>query len=107
REFGLYIRKTRTYSCDESLVERPSPSAPGKEDPCPADDLAGVPPLGTFVFSNAEDIVEVIGLCGLDFVNIDREHSPKSWDVTVSSAHRQIPAGGLGEWRPKRQDRQR
>lgn len=53
-------------------------------------DLSGRPPLGTFVFSDAEGIVEAIGLCGLDFVIIDREHSPKSWDTTtrlIRAAH--------------------
>jgi 4-hydroxy-2-oxoheptanedioate aldolase len=40
-------------------------------------------PLGTFVFSGSADVAEAAGLAGLDFIIIDREHAPSSWDNTV------------------------
>lgn len=46
--------------------------------------LDGKIPLGTFLFSGSPNVVEAIGTAGLDFVIVDREHSPSSWDMTVS-----------------------
>jgi 2-keto-3-deoxy-L-rhamnonate aldolase RhmA len=40
--------------------------------------------LGTFIFSGSPSVAEVAGLAGFDFVIIDREHSPSSWDTTVA-----------------------
>jgi 2-keto-3-deoxy-L-rhamnonate aldolase RhmA len=41
-------------------------------------------PLGTFLFSGSPNVAEAACLAGLDFVIVDREHSPSSWDSTVS-----------------------
>ena len=37
--------------------------------------------LGSFVFLPSPAIVEILGRAGLDFVIIDQEHSPKSWET--------------------------
>ncbi|MBS4022517.1 MAG: aldolase [Dethiobacter sp.] len=38
--------------------------------------------LGTFIMCNSPDLVEVVGLSGLDFVVIDTEHGPLSLEST-------------------------
>jgi len=40
--------------------------------------------LGTWVFLPSPDVVEIIGLAGLDFVVIDMEHSPITYENTSS-----------------------
>ena len=40
--------------------------------------LAGETVFGTFVSTDSADVVEAIGLCGLDFVILDMEHSPSA-----------------------------
>ena len=37
--------------------------------------------LGSFAFLPSPGIVEILGHAGLDFVIIDQEHSPKSWEM--------------------------
>jgi 4-hydroxy-2-oxoheptanedioate aldolase len=37
--------------------------------------------LGSFVFLPSPGAVEILGRAGMDFVIIDQEHSPKSWEV--------------------------
>ena len=56
-------------------------------------DLDSRLPLGTFLFSGSPQIAEAIGLAGLDFVIVDREHSPSSWDLTVSLIRAAAAAG--------------
>ena len=38
--------------------------------------------LGTWLFLPSPDVVEIIGLAGLDFVVIDMEHSPITYENT-------------------------
>ena len=40
--------------------------------------------LGTWLFLPSPDVVEIIGLAGLDFVVIDMEHSPITYENTSS-----------------------
>jgi 2-keto-3-deoxy-L-rhamnonate aldolase RhmA len=42
---------------------------------------AGQRLLGSFVFLPSPGAVEILGHAGLDFVIIDQEHSPKSWEM--------------------------
>lgn len=42
---------------------------------------AGRALLGSFAFLSSPTVVEILGRAGLDFVIIDQEHSPKSWEV--------------------------
>lgn len=42
---------------------------------------AGQPLLGCFAFLSSATVVEILGRAGLDFVIIDQEHSPKSWET--------------------------
>ena len=37
--------------------------------------------LGSFAFLPSPGVVEILGHAGLDFVIIDQEHSPKSWEM--------------------------
>ena len=37
--------------------------------------------LGSFAFLPSPGVVEILGHAGMDFVIIDQEHSPKSWDM--------------------------
>jgi 4-hydroxy-2-oxoheptanedioate aldolase len=53
---------------------------------------AGVP-LGTFVFPGSADAAEAAGLAGLDFIIIDREHAPASWDNTIGLIRAAAAAG--------------
>lgn len=50
-------------------------------------------PLGTFLFSGSANVAEAVGLAGLDFVIVDREHSPSSWDSTVALVRAAAAAG--------------
>ena len=45
---------------------------------------AGEAVFGSFVFLPSPDIVEIMGLAGFDYVIIDLEHSPKSWDAVAN-----------------------
>lgn len=47
-------------------------------------DLDKTLPLGTFLFSGSQNVAEALGLAGLDFLIVDREHSPSSWDATTA-----------------------
>ena len=46
-------------------------------------DLDTAVPLGTFVFTGSPAVAEAAGLAGLDFIIVDREHAPSSWDNTI------------------------
>jgi len=51
------------------------------------------PLIGTFLFLPSPDVAEAAARTGLDFVIIDMEHSPKSWQ-TVSEMVRAAQLGG-------------
>jgi len=52
------------------------------------------PVLGAFLFLPSPAIVEILGAAGFDFVIIDQEHSPKSWE-TVTDMIRAAEACGV------------
>lgn len=54
----------------------------------------GEPVLGSFVFLPTPAVVEIMGLAGFDFVIIDLEHSPKSWE-TVENMVRAASLSGM------------
>ena len=43
--------------------------------------------LGTWVFIPSTEIVEIIGLVGFDFIVIDMEHSPISYESSIDMMH--------------------
>jgi 4-hydroxy-2-oxoheptanedioate aldolase len=49
--------------------------------------------IGTFLFIPSPDVAEAVARTGVDFVIIDMEHSPKSWQ-TVSEMVRGAQYGG-------------
>ena len=55
---------------------------------------AGQSVFGTFVFLPSPGIVEIMGAAGLDYVIIDLEHSPKSWE-TVENMVRAADVAGI------------
>jgi len=55
---------------------------------------AGDSVFGTFVFLPSPGIVEIMGAAGLDYVIIDLEHSPKSWE-TVENMVRAAELAGV------------
>lgn len=50
--------------------------------------------LGSFAFLPSPGLVEILGQAGLDFVIIDQEHSPKSWE-TVENMVRAAEVRGM------------
>lgn len=44
----------------------------------------GEPVFGSFAFLPSPDIIEIMGLSGFDYVIIDTEHSPKSWEIITN-----------------------
>ena len=46
--------------------------------------------LGTWLFLPSPEVVEIIGLAGLDFVVIDMEHSPITYENTSSMNQQEI-----------------
>jgi 2-keto-3-deoxy-L-rhamnonate aldolase RhmA len=52
------------------------------------------PVLGTFLFLPSEDAAEAVARTGVDFVIVDMEHSPKSWQ-TVSNMIRGSELAGV------------
>lgn len=52
-----------------------------KTSPLRARVQAGERLFGSFVFLSSATVVEILGRAGLDFVILDQEHSPKSWET--------------------------
>ena len=44
----------------------------------------GKPAIGTFVMCDCPDLVEILGICGYDFVVLDTEHGPLSIESTIN-----------------------
>lgn len=44
----------------------------------------GQPVIGTFIMCNCAELVEIVGICGYDFVVIDTEHGPLSVESTIN-----------------------
>jgi len=44
----------------------------------------GEPAIGTFIMTNCPDLVEIVGICGYDFVVLDTEHGPLSIESTIN-----------------------
>lgn len=44
----------------------------------------GKPAIGTFIMTNCPELVEIVGICGYDFVVIDTEHGPLSIESTIN-----------------------
>lgn len=55
---------------------------------------AGEAVFGSFVFIPSPDIIEIMAMAGFDYVVVDMEHSPKSWE-TVGNMVRAADIHGL------------